>query len=150
MAKDTATGLALRQNRLEWTTVRRVRNGYSIVASKKVPIEIESTQAVNWPEPDPAVLSAVSLQLRSKYDGAKDQTSVALPSGHALLKVIDLPTVDKDELKSMVDLQVDKYSPFPADSTASSYELLRQTDSSSKAGSDCSPMPANWPGAAAR
>ena len=52
-------------------------------------------------------------------------------SGQALLRVAELPAVDPDELKGMVDLQVDKVSPFPPDSTVTSFEVVQQSETAS-------------------
>jgi len=57
--------------------------------------------------------------------------SVGLPTDRLLLRVLDLPAVEQDELRGMVALQFDKYSPFPVDTMVLSYEVLRRQDTSS-------------------
>jgi len=58
----------------------------------------------------------------------KGAVSVAIPSEHVLLRVMDLPAVEDDELASMVELQADKVSPFPVENMVVSHEVLQKGD----------------------
>jgi Tfp pilus assembly protein PilN len=57
---------------------------------------------------------------------------VALAGTDVMLRAIQLPTTDADELAGMVELQVDQMSPFGADESTSSYEILSQHEGQSQ------------------
>ena len=52
--------------------------------------------------------------------------SISIPASWVLLRIVELPMGSPEELKSMTELQVDKFSPFPVDESAVSYELLNE------------------------
>jgi hypothetical protein len=54
--------------------------------------------------------------------------AVSIPAGWVLLRVTDLPLAAPDELRGMAELQIDKFSPFPTEESAISYELLAERD----------------------
>ena len=57
---------------------------------------------------------------------------MALPAQQVLLRVVDLPTPDPAELEGMIELQVDKLSPFPVENLIVSYERLEVTESATR------------------
>ncbi len=54
---------------------------------------------------------------------------LAVPSVQMVMRVLEFPAADADELGAMVGLQVDKFSPFPLDQMVVSHEVLVQRDS---------------------
>lgn len=60
--------------------------------------------------------------------GLKDGVSLAVPSDQVLLRVVRLPSASREELRGMVDLQVDKFSPFPVESLSVDFEILGEDD----------------------
>lgn len=79
--------------------------------------EIGSEEWVDW--------------LRPAVDNGPGSWAVALPSRDVLMRVFNLPTVDPDEVAGMVELQIDKVSPFPIEDMAVSYELLHKEEDAS-------------------
>lgn len=51
--------------------------------------------------------------------------ALALSASDLLCMVLDLPTQDREELSSMVDLQAEELSPFPPERTQVSWEVLK-------------------------
>jgi len=49
---------------------------------------------------------------------------LALPSHQVVMRVLDLPVAEDAEIASMVELQIDKFSPFPLDQMVVSHEVL--------------------------
>jgi len=68
-----------------------------------------------------AVIRGVCARLRGSV-------SMGLPSDHLILRVATLPAESPDELSGMVQLQVDKFSPFPVDKMVVSHEVLARRD----------------------
>jgi hypothetical protein len=56
---------------------------------------------------------------------------VSLPSSELLIRVVEFPTVDSEEIRAMVEFQIDKVSPFPSDQMAISHEILKQEEETS-------------------
>ncbi|MDP6490261.1 MAG: pilus assembly protein PilM [Kiritimatiellia bacterium] len=123
MAKGRATGFVLDGDRLEWAALvhagdrlRRVDQGMEVLASAE-----EGTDAG-------AALEAQAEQVRKACASVKGDTVLGLPSTEVLLRVVDLPAVGDDELSEMVELQADKFSPFPIETMAVSHEVLERGD----------------------
>ncbi len=132
MAKEITTAIGLRPGQLDWMTMRKTRNRCSAVNSGSIPVVTEEGEAVDLFTPgDPDIGPATAL-LRKKLGSTEGMISVAIPAEHVLLRVVELPTVEAEELPSMVEFQVDKFSPFPADSALTSFEVLEQGETSSR------------------
>jgi Tfp pilus assembly protein PilN len=55
--------------------------------------------------------------------------TVSIRTSELLMRTMEFPTADSDEIANMVDFQIDKVSPFPLDQLAVSHEILRQSES---------------------
>jgi Tfp pilus assembly PilM family ATPase len=129
MAKDSITGLALKYGSVQWTRLRKVRNRYAVAGSGTVPVAPGKDGPVDMFSVPPGDRPAVAAQIRQGIGTVEGRVAIAIPSGQALLRVVELPTKDRNEIDGMVNLQVDKFSPFPADSTVLSFEVLHETGS---------------------
>lgn len=56
---------------------------------------------------------------------------LALPCTSALLERMTLPSVDRDELNGMVQLQLEKTLPYPVEEASSDFDVIHQADSES-------------------
>jgi Tfp pilus assembly protein PilN len=125
MASKTITGLAIRQRSVSWTTLREKKGQMEIVENRTVNLDLPPG-AADITSPEAAgPLKAACASLRGRL-------ALAIPSGLALMRVVNLPTNDPGELKDMVDLQVDKFSPFPVAQMAVSFEQLAAQNGSSR------------------
>ncbi len=116
MAAKWITGLCLRADAIEWTVLRPARDRF----------EVQDCRVAELAPPPAGETVAPDLEARMKEAAAaaRGLLSLALPAEKVLLCVVDLPTSDPAELQGMVELQVDKFSPFPVDSMAISFEIL--------------------------
>ena len=121
MATAWITGICLRPNRLEWTTLRRAKEVWEIVAQGQEDVPA-AEGAAGW-------IPAAALKARLKQ--FKGRVAVALPTDRALLRMALLPSTDADELRGMAELQTDKFSPFPVETVAAGAEVLAAAGSSS-------------------
>lgn len=123
MARDQVTGVILRQDALEWATLRKTREGYSKGTSGRVSLE---APAADVPPPDgPSVAGEAEADIiRASRGRLAGDIVPGLPSECLLLRVMDLPVVEPDEMTGMVQLQFDKISPFPVESMVVSHEIL--------------------------
>ncbi len=86
-----------------WAVIRRTRSGASV-------------------EEGLLATGDSGLEVPKALDGVCAVLSV--PSHQVVMRVLELPTADSEELASMVALQVDKFSPFPLDQMVVSHEVL--------------------------
>lgn len=121
MAQNPITAVVLRDGALEWTGIRPAKNRYEVADHRNV-------KAAGADLAAPELAGA----LKSACDHARGELCAAIPTGKVLLRVVDLPTIDPAEMKSMAELQVDKFSPFPIEHMAVSYEPLAQKGNSSR------------------
>ncbi|NQU41247.1 MAG: pilus assembly protein PilM [Lentisphaerae bacterium] len=125
MARGRVTGIVLDGDRLEWATlvqsgdrVRRVDQGLELLAAEAAP----GSDA-------PAMTrQAIVDRIREACAGMKGDIALGLTSDATLLRVVDLPAVDAEELTEMAALQADKFSPFPIEVMAVSHEVLARSE----------------------
>lgn len=125
MAKNITTGLVLRGDKLQWTSIQtgNKKEDHAIV---------ERAESSDSPHPEEAgdEMAAVSLDDLLHRDASRLKGSLhfAIPAEKALLRVMDLPTTDDEEIEGMVELQIDKVSPFPVDLMYISSERIQETE----------------------
>ena len=128
MARELNTGVVVREDVLEWCILQRGKGQLLAVSTGRQ--ELPSPAADAGEEDKKVVLAEREARLKSACVSFKGFISAALPSDQVLLRAVKLPTIIDAEIKGMVDLQVDKFSPFPLDSLVVSHEVLsRLTDS---------------------
>jgi hypothetical protein len=115
------TGIHHTDEFVEWAVLRKNRKGTERIEEGTVPIPEGFFDAENTP----LFPSEVLPELRKDFRGI---VTVALPAAKLLMRVLELPSKDPDELKAMVELQIDQLSPFPLDQLTVSYEPLKESD----------------------
>ncbi len=125
MSEGSIIALVLRESRVEWTALQHRKHRAEISQQKSVPLD--------WPEglTDHRSPEAATF-LKGKLPPLKGSLGIAIPSDRVLMRIIELPSVDTQELLGMAELQVDKFSPFPTDQMALAIEVLHQTEESSR------------------
>jgi hypothetical protein len=128
MAKNIITGLVSRDDRLQWTSVLIGTKGEVSIVERSGP----GNGTGKAPEKDGEVgseeapqLDELLLQESARLKGA---LHFAMPAEKALIRVMDLPTVDDEEIDGMVELQLDKVCPYPVDHMYVSWERLQETE----------------------
>jgi hypothetical protein len=121
MSSDVITALVLRRNRLEWTTLQQKKDGWEVAEQKAQSFELPAgIQDLNAPE-SVAVIKPLVAGLRGRL-------VIAVPTEQALLRVARFPTSDLAEIRSMAELQVDKFCPFPLEHIRLGLEVLDLQD----------------------
>lgn len=133
MAKEQATGLSIHGGALRWTVLRSSKSATpAIIEARSSQLQLEAGDGADIACLSEADSTAIATQLRAIKGSISGQATVALSSEHVLMRSVELPAVDPAELASMVELQADKFSPFPAESAVTSYEIVGQTETSSR------------------
>jgi hypothetical protein len=127
MKTDVLHGIAVRPDAVDLTTLRQVKNRWEVKETRTV-------ERVPPPAPAEGVMGAHPLvhDLEPVADELEGACSIALPARQVLLRVVDLPTPDPDEIEGMIELQVDKFSPFPVEHLIVSYEQLEASEHSTR------------------
>lgn len=112
------TGVMIYPDAVEWTSLRRRKDQIEVAEQRRVPLPADDEAARR---------TALTAALAS----IKGAIATALPAEKALLRVVKFPTTDVSEIRDMAALQVDKFSPFPADQMAVGQEIVAQADQAS-------------------
>jgi hypothetical protein len=122
MAKELSTAVVLSGDSLEWTTLDGGKDRRNVLASDRVEL---GTKPSDDSQP-PASPEEVSLQIKKRVSHLRGRIVAGLPSDKLLIRVVKLPIVPEEELAGMVQLQVDKFSPFAVEDLVVSYEVLEK------------------------
>lgn len=116
MGAGWITGVCVKQNRLEWTVLRRIKEVWEV--------HTRGTAELTGPLGGEGVGAALRPQIKS----FRGKLAVALPGDQVLLRVTLLPSTDPEELRGMAELQTDRYSPFPVETMALGAETVESTE----------------------
>lgn len=125
MPDGAIIALVLRENRVEWTAVQHRKHRTDISQQKSLDLA--------WPEGVSDHRSPeAAAYLKSLLPAFKGSVGIVVPADRVLMRVLELPSTDPEELQAMAELQVDKFSPFPTDQLALATEVLHQSEESSR------------------
>ena len=119
------TGIHYTDEIVEWVVLRKNRKGTEKLCEGSLPIPKSFSQQ----EDAPLFPAEVLAGIRRNFRGI---VTVSLPSSQLLMRILELPSTNPQELRSMVELQMDQISPFPVEQLTVSYEILRQTENHSR------------------
>lgn len=125
LIRTHTTGIHYTDEFVEWAVLRKDRNGIEKIREGAHPIP----EGFFDREDSPIFPTDVLLHSHKEFRGI---VTVSLPSSYLLMRVMELPSSDPEELRSMVELQMDRISPFSLDQLAISYEVLKQTEDHSR------------------
>ncbi len=121
MTGKTHSSLALTARSAEWMAIPKAGEpstpGHEVV----LPAESPHRTLMDAIAADP---DSMGKALREKCGRLPKPLTTGIPASHVLLRVLDLPEGSPQDLRGMVELQVDKLAPFPADEATFSYEVL--------------------------
>ncbi|MGE4490140.1 MAG: hypothetical protein AB7E95_11420, partial [Kiritimatiellales bacterium] len=119
------TGIHYTDELVEWAVLRKNSKGIEKLREGSVAIPAGFFEQENT-----ALFPAEVLpDIRRHFAGV---VTVSLPSVRLLMKMLELPSTDPDELREMVELQIDEISPFPVDQLTVSYEVFSRTENHSR------------------
>jgi hypothetical protein len=119
------TGIHYTDEMVEWAVLRKSRKGTEKIREGSLPVPEGFFQQKDAPLFPSEVLS----EIRRNFRGV---VTVSLPSSQLLMRILELPSTNAQELRSMVELQMDQISPFPVDQLTFSYEVLKRTENHSR------------------
>ena len=114
-------GVIVRSDQVDFTLLKQAQDEWERIKFSSFPLGEDSEDTDSFSE-----------SLRGHASDLKGPCAVALSAEQCLLRVVEFPTVDPDELLGMVEIQIDKFSPFPIEQLQITYEILHQTESRSR------------------
>lgn len=117
-AKEMATGVVVASEVVEWSALRRGKGGAESVSEGRLDRVVAGDVDPEDAEPEQT----------AEIEALKAPVVLALPSSQLLVRVLELPPVDGAEIAGVVELQVDKFSPFPLDQMVVSHEVLARDE----------------------
>ncbi|MBI3985584.1 MAG: PilN domain-containing protein [Lentisphaerae bacterium] len=123
MKRLIITGMTFKGSVLEWTRLRPGKGGAEVLGGSRVVLDAEG---------DPLEQSELTAaHIRHRCADLKGNIALGVSSDQLLMRVVELPSTDPSEIRGMIELQMDKVSPFPVDTMSVSHEILRKGDTSS-------------------
>ena len=119
------TGIHYTDEIVEWAVLRKTRGETEMIREGSAPIPSGGFNQ----DKAPLFPAEVLTDIRKNFRGV---VTVSLPSSKLLMRVLELPSTDPEEITGMVALQMDQISPFPADQLSFSYEMLKETENHSR------------------
>lgn len=114
----------MKPSKVAWSTFHKKKTSWTASDQGEASLDLPTAGEVPVDETAAALKRAVG--------GHLGRVSLSLRTQHFLLRVVELPSREIDELTDMVDLQVDKFSPFPVEQMQVSFEVLSQHETVSR------------------
>jgi hypothetical protein len=131
MGARIVNAIALQNTGLEWTLLRTGAEKTGISTPPKLFALSPGTQPT-LREALAADLPRLATDLRQALKGISGPITLGIPGSWAFMKIVSLPSPSPDEIAGMVELQVDKFAPFPLDALTFSWEVLHEADGVSR------------------
>lgn len=128
MARERITSVILRDDGIEWAVIGGGRGNVIASGGMSLPPPTPAPPAeaaATEPPQAPAVEDTLAARIDKQEVSLRGPVTMGVDSSQLLLRVVRLPSTNREELTGMVELQADKIAPFPVDSMAVSYEVLQ-------------------------
>jgi hypothetical protein len=123
MGEKSITAACRTPEGIEWTTWKIKPEGAERILQ-------DSAEILVTGETTEEILASIELP-ESVIEHLTGDITVPLRTSELLMRVMEIPAVDEEEIANIVGFQIDKVSPFPEDQLAVSHEVLKQTDEKS-------------------
>ena len=119
------TGIHCTDQSIEWTVLRKKQADIEQIKGGTLPVP------PGFFKQEDAPIFPAEL-LRNIHRDFRGVVTASIPTSRLLMRVLELPSTDPEELQSMVELQLDQISPYSLDQMATSYELLHEQEDHSR------------------
>ena len=123
MREKTITAVCRTVDGIEWTSWKTKPDGDELAQQDTASVDFSGDTAEE-------LIASIELP-ENVTDRLAGDITVPLRTSELLMRIMEFPTVEKDEITDMVGFQIDKISPFPPEQLAISHEVLQQTEEAS-------------------
>ncbi|MBN2702743.1 MAG: hypothetical protein JXR23_00890 [Pontiellaceae bacterium] len=117
------TAVCLFPEGIEWTSLK-IRQGKT---------ERKERQSLPFSEPQQEGATMATVVLPENLAGNMEgDITVSIRTSELIMRTIEVPSSDRDEIASMVGFQIDKIAPYPMDQMAISHEILQETENGAR------------------
>ena len=114
------TAACLTKEGIEWTSLKTKQGKTERTEQGTLPFSDEHREGTT--------MATVHLpdEVAGKLEG---DITASIRTSELIMRTMEFPSADPEEIASMVNFQIDRISPFPMDQLAVSHEILKTTDS---------------------
>lgn len=120
---QSSLGIDLREDRIVFSHLKRSLKKVSVTTSMVFPFNPNKGKE----ERDAEIINTVQKFITSQ-NISKENIIVALPREKALLKILEIPSAAKENLRKVVEYELGKHIPFSAEEAAFDFQLLEERD----------------------
>ncbi len=124
---ELITGLLIEEDHIKWSVFQKEKQKYEWLKSTSTNFDTRENAASTEQK-----ILYIASTIETNLTDFQGYVSFVIPSQKLLLQILDFPTKEIDELEGMVQLQVDKQSPYSPDETTFSYEVLHSFEQSTR------------------
>lgn len=121
MGQKTSTGVVFDGTALRWVSYEKQGGQTEKTADGRIELDEELRGMLSG---SVEITPEAAEKIKGTIGELKGRISIGLESEQVLLSVLSLPNVSGQEMKDIVNLQVDKFSPFPIENMVVSHEVL--------------------------
>ncbi len=125
-----STGIDLSSNKI--SVVEMLKSRKSMVIKNAVNFKIPSDPIVNGEIQDIDLLSKGLKEAWSKYKIAGKQVFIGLSNQKVIVKEVNLPLIDDEEISNSIKYQINDFIPLPKDNVIYDYYIMERDKTSSK------------------
>jgi general secretion pathway protein L len=120
---QSSLGIDLREDRIVFSHLKRSFNRVWVSSARVLPVNPEKGKE----ERDAETINAIQGFIASQ-NVSKDNVVVALPREKALLKVIEVPSAARENLRKVIEYELGRHVPFPAEESIFDFQILEEKD----------------------
>jgi Tfp pilus assembly protein PilN len=128
MTAKLISAVAFRPRRVEWAFPPKPAEGPGATGPLTGGADLATADAASTLEALQADREGWVADLKARCARLPGRVTLGIPASWTLLRVVELPSGSPEELRGMVELQVDKFSPFPVEESTLSHEILHEHD----------------------
>lgn len=132
MTAKLISAVAFRPRAVEWACPPKPGEGAGSAGPLTGAVELETGEAASILEALKSDRERWVADLKARCAKLPGLVNLGIPASWTLVRVVELPSGSPEELRGMVELQVDKFSPFPVEESTLSYEILHEHEGRSR------------------
>ncbi len=123
------TGLDIGTGAIKFVRLKKSRDKYTLV--DYFCQELSFTPEISQEEKSEIIIQELK-KLNQRFNLHKDFLATAMPRHAAIIKTVFLPSDEEQEIRNMVNFEMEKQIPFPIDKAVTDYIIINNADNTTK------------------